>query len=155
MGTLCTWISDALFPGYMCIWWKSSLPSCSWKRHTVIKQITRAAQRRAASNCICWIQNQHRTTNDPHLPYPGDESPLNLCFIILTQERIEALPWTLNERPPTCPWPPLSPLRECSLSRIWLLIHNLRPLTQGQDSMRIWAESASSLPPWLYLYQSE
>lgn len=86
---------------YICVWSKSSLPSCSGKGHTVIKQITRAAWRKAASNCICWTQSQHHTADDPHLPYPGDESPLNLCFIILTQERKEALPWTLHERPPT------------------------------------------------------
>lgn len=70
----------------MCIWWKSSLPSCSGTRHTVINQITRAAWWKAASNCICWIQSQQHgyggnsltlprggQTFKPMLHYPNPE----------------------------------------------------------------------------------
>lgn len=133
MCTLCTSTlskTKMFYFRYMCIWRKSGSSSCSGKLHTVIKQITRAAWRKAASNCICWIQSQQHS-------YPGSSLALprggkTFKPVLHYPNPGEELPWTLKECPPT--WPCPKSLGECSVSTSWLIIHNLQPLMQGQNS---------------------
>lgn len=100
---------------YTCIWWKSSLPSCSWKLHAVIKKITRAAWRKAASNGICWIQGQqtYRLISNA-LPREGKTfKPVRHYH---TQERKET---SLNPAVNECP---TTSLGKCSVTRIRFFI---------------------------------